>query len=140
MAAETTTAASELRKTRSGSPAYHSRPNKMMPIDTVCPRSGWATISASATTAAGTSGISISRSEARSMRRAASRCAPQMANAILASSEGCIEKPATTNQPREPLASLPIPGTSTSTSITMVIAKPEKAMRRMNRTDIRRQT
>ncbi|CKW38188.1 Uncharacterised protein [Mycobacterium tuberculosis] len=74
------------------------------------------------------------------MRRAASRCAPQMANAILASSEGCIEKPATTNQPREPLASLPIPGTSTSTSITMVIAKPEKAMRRMNRTDIRRQT
>ena len=39
----------------------------MMPSDTVCPRSGWATISASAMTAAGTSGISISRSEARSM-------------------------------------------------------------------------
>ena len=94
----------------------------MMPSETVCPRSGWATISASAITAAGTSGISISRSEARSMRRAASRCAPQMANAILASSEGCIEKPATTNQPREPLASLPIPGTSTRTSKMMVTA------------------
>ena len=109
----------------------------MMPSDTVCPRSGWATISASAITAAGTSGISISRSEARSMRRAASRCAPQIANAIFASSEGCIEKPATTNHPRDPLASLPIPGTSTSTSITIVTAKPENAMRRMNRTGIR---
>ena len=65
----------------------------MMPSDTVCPRSGCATMSASAITAAGTSGISISRSDARSMRRAASRCAPQIANAILASSEGCIEKP-----------------------------------------------
>ena len=65
----------------------------MMPSDTVCPRSGWATMSASAITAAGTSGISISRSDARSMRRAASRCAPQIANAILASSDGCMEKP-----------------------------------------------
>ena len=82
----------------------------MMPSDTVCPRSGWATMSASAMTAAGTSGISISRSDARSMRRAASRCAPQIANAILASSEGCMERPATTNQPRDPLASVPIPG------------------------------
>ena len=75
--------------------------SRMMPSDTVWPRSGWATIRASATTAAGTSGISISRSEARSMRRAASRCAPQMANAILVSSEGCIEKPAITNHFRE---------------------------------------
>ena len=82
----------------------------MMPSETVCPRSGWATISASDTTAAGTSGISISRSEARSIRRAASRCAPQMANAILASSDGCMEKPATTNHLREPLARLPMPG------------------------------
>ena len=114
------TASSEVPKTRSGSPAYHSRASRMMPSDTVCPRSGWATISASAMTAAGTSGISISRSEARSMRRAASRCAPQMANAILASSEGCIEKPAITNHLREPLARLPIPGTSTSTSKMIV--------------------
>ena len=82
----------------------------MMPSDTVCPRSGWATMSASAITAAGTSGMSISRSDARSIRRAASRCAPQIANAILASSDGCMESPATTNQPRDPLASLPIPG------------------------------
>ncbi len=88
-------------------------------------------------TAAGTSGISISRNEARSIRRAASRCAPQIANAILVSSEGCIEKPAMTNHPRDPLASLPIPGTSTSTSMTMVIAKAENAMRRMNRTGTR---
>ena len=131
------TAISELRKTRSGRPAYHNRASKMMPSDTVCPRSGWATISASAMTAAGTNGISISRSEARSMRRAASRCAPQMAKAILVNSEGCMEKPATTNHPREPLASFPIPGMSTSTSKTMVSAKPEKAMRRMNRTGIR---
>ena len=108
-----------------------------MPSDTVCPRSGWATISASATTAAGTSGISISRSDARSIRRAASRCAPQMANAILASSEGCIEKPATTNHLREPLARLPIPGISTSTSKMMLIAKLAKAIRRRNRTGIR---
>ena len=82
----------------------------MMPSDTVWPRSGWATISASAMTAAGTNGISISRSEARSMRRAASRWAPQMANAILVSSEGCIEKPAITNHPREPLAACRFPG------------------------------
>ncbi len=106
----------------------------MMLIDTVWPRSGCATIRASAMTAAGTSGISISRNEARSMRRAASRCAPQIAKAILVSSEGCIEKPATTNQPREPLASLPIPGISTSTSMAMVAAKPVNAIRRMNRT------
>ena len=92
-----------------------------MPSDTVCPRSGWATISASAMTAAGTSGTSSSRSEARSSRRAASRCAPQMANAILANSDGCIEKPAITNHLREPLARLPIPGTSTRTSRMMVI-------------------
>ena len=31
-----------------------------------------------------------------------------------------MENPAITNQPREPLASLPIPGTSTRTSKTMV--------------------
>ncbi|CNJ01197.1 Uncharacterised protein [Mycobacterium tuberculosis] len=122
IAPATKTAASELTNTRSGSPAYHSRPSRMMPSDTVWPRSGWATTSASATTAAGTRGISISRSEARSIRRAASRCAPQMANAILASSDGCIEKPATTNHLREPLARLPIPGIRTSTSKMMVIA------------------
>src|SRR6478736_2510870 len=81
-------------------------------------------------TAAGTSGINISRSDARSMRRAASRCAPQMANAIFASSEGCMENPANTNQPREPLASLPIPGMSTRTSMMMVIANPLNAMPR----------
>ena len=110
------TASSEVTKTRSGSPAYHSRASRMMPNDTVCPRSGCATINASAITAAGTSGISISRSDARSRRRVASRCAPQMAKAILASSDGCIEKPAITNHLRDPLARLPIPGTSTSTS------------------------
>ena len=44
-----------------------------------------------------------------------------MANAILANSDGCIEKPAMTNHLREPLARLPIPGTSTSTSKMMVI-------------------
>ena len=87
-----------------------------MPSDTVCPRSGCATISASAMTAAGTSGISNSRSEARSSRRAASRCAPQMAKAILASSDGCMEKPAMTNHFRDPLARFPMPGTSTSTN------------------------
>jgi hypothetical protein len=106
----------------------------MMLNDTVWPRSGCATISASATTAAGTNGISISRNEARSMRRAASKCAPQIANAILVSSEGCIERPAITNHPRDPLASLPIPGINTSTSITMVTAKPVNAIRRINRT------
>ena len=52
MPAETKTAASDVRNTRRGNPAYHSKPNRMMPIDTVCPRSGCATISASATTAA----------------------------------------------------------------------------------------
>ena len=57
----------------------------MMPSETVWPRSGWATMRASAITAAGMSGMSISRNEARSMRRVASRCAPQIANAILVS-------------------------------------------------------
>ena len=109
----------------------------MMPSDTVCPRSGWATISASAITAAGTSGMSISRSDACSMRRAASRCAPQIANAIFASSEGCMENPAITNQPREPLASLPIPGISTRTSMTMVSANPLNARLRISCTGIR---
>ena len=98
-----------------------------MPSDTVCPRSGCATMSARAITAAGTNGISISRSDARSIRRAASRCAPQIANAIFASSDGCMDNPATTNQPRDPLASLPIPGISTRTSSTMVIAKAVNA-------------
>ncbi len=109
----------------------------MMPSDTVCPRSGWATISASAITAAGTSGTSISRSDACSRRRAASRWAPQIANAIFASSEGCMENPAITNQPRDPLASLPIPGTSTRTSMTMVSANPLNAMLRISCTGIR---
>jgi hypothetical protein len=136
-AAERTTANSDDRNTRSGRPAYQSSASRMIPSDTVCPRSGWATMSASAITAAGTSGISISRSEARSKRRAASRCAPQMAKAIFASSDGCIDSPATTNQPREPLASLPIPGISTSTSSTMVIAKPVNARLRMVCTRIR---
>ncbi len=54
------------------------------------------------------------------MRRDASKWAPQIANAILASSEGCIEKPATTNHLREPLARFPMPGTSTSTSKMIV--------------------
>ena len=112
----------------------------MMPSDTVCPRSGWATMSASAMTAAGTSGISISRSDARSMRRAASRCAPQIRNAILASSDGCMEKPATTNQPREPLATLPIPGINTRTNRMTVTAKPVKARLRMIWTGIRSAT
>ncbi|CAG6930068.1 hypothetical protein PICSAR104_04083 [Mycobacterium avium subsp. paratuberculosis] len=110
------TASSEVMNTRSGRPAYHSRASRMMPSETVCPRSGCATISASAITAAGTSGINSSRRLARSRRRAASMCAPQMAKAILASSEGCMENPATTNHLRDPLARLPIPGTSTSTS------------------------
>ena len=60
-----------------------------------------------------------------------------MAKAILATSEGCMEKPPTTNHPRDPLASLPIPGTRTSTSRIMLKAKPENAMRRMTRTGIR---
>ena len=65
------------------------------------------------------------------MRRAASRCAPQIANAIFASSDGCIDSPAMTNQPREPLASLPIPGINTRTSSTMLTAKPVNARLRM---------
>ena len=109
----------------------------MMPSDTVWPRSGCSTMRNSASTAPGTSGNSISRSDARSMRRAASRCAPQMAKAILASSDGCIEKPATTNQPRDPLDSLPIPGMSTRTSMTMVSANAGNASRRMRLTGMR---
>ena len=42
-----------------------------------------------------------------------------------------MENPATTNQPREPLASLPIPGMSTRTSSTMVTAKPGNARPRI---------
>ena len=139
-AADTMTANSDDTNTRSGRPAYQSRPSRMMPSDTVCPRSGWATISASAMTAAGTSGISISRSDARSRRRAASRCAPQSRNAIFASSDGCIEKPAMTNQPREPLATLPIPGMSTRTSRTIETANPENARLRIICTGIRSAT
>ena len=56
-------------------------------------------------TAAGNSGTSISRSVARSIRRVASRWAPHTANAILVSSEGCIDNPATMNHPRVPLDS-----------------------------------
>ena len=110
----------------------------MMPSETVWPRSGWATMRASAITAAGMSGMSISRNEARSMRRVASRCAPQIANAILVSSEGCMESPATTNQPRVPLDSCPMPGMSTSTSSTIVMANAENAVRRRKDTDTRR--
>ncbi|SHQ47166.1 Uncharacterised protein [Mycobacteroides abscessus subsp. abscessus] len=94
MAAASTAATTELRKTFNGRPAYHSRANKMMLKETVCPRSGWMTISTSAISAAGTSGTSISRMLACSMRREASRCAPQIANATLVSSEGCMDRPA----------------------------------------------
>ena len=97
-------------------------------------------MSASAITAAGTSGTNISRSDARSMRRAASRCAPQIASAILASSEGCMENPAKTNQPREPLATLPIPGISTRINNTMVMANPVKANLRITDTGVRSAT
>ncbi len=86
-------ASSELTNTFSGRPAYQSSASRMMPSDTVWPRSGWATMSASAITAAGSSGTSSSLSDARSMRRVASRCEPQMANAILVSSEGCMDRP-----------------------------------------------
>ena len=110
----------------------------MMPSETVWPRSGWETISASAMTAAGSSGTSISRSVARSIRRAASRCAPQTTKAILASSEGCMDRPPTTNQPRVPLATRPMPGMSTRTSNTIVTAKARNAVRRMKRTGSRR--
>ena len=105
----------------------------MMPSETVWPRSGWATISASAITAAGISGMSISRSEARSMRRAANRCDPQTTKAILVSSEGCMDSPPMTNQPRVPLAMRPIPGISTSTNITMVAENAKNAVLRRNR-------
>ena len=67
-------------------------------------------------------------------------CAPQMANAILASSDGCMDSPATTNQPRDPLATLPIPGISTRTSSTTVSAKPENARLRISCTGIRSAT
>ena len=63
-----------------------------------------------------------------------------MANAIFASSEGCMENPATTNHPREPLASLPIPGISTRTSMTTVSANPLKARLRIICTGIRSAT
>lgn len=61
-----------------------------------------------------------------------------MANAILVSSDGCIDSPATTNQPREPLDSWPMPGISTSTSITIVTANAENAVLRRKLTRTRR--
>ena len=48
-----------------------------------------------------------------------------------------MENPAITNQPREPLASLPIPGISTRTSMTMVSANPLNARLRISCTGIR---
>ena len=45
-----------------------------------------------------------------------------------------------TNQPREPLDRVPMPGMSTSTKSTMVNANPANAVRRMNRTGTRRAT
>ena len=89
-------------------------------------------------TAAGINGINISRRLARSIRRVASRCAPQITKAILVNSEGCMDRPPTTNQPRVPLATWPIPGMSTSTSMTIVTAKAGNAIRRMKRTGNRR--
>ena len=109
----------------------------MMPSDTVWPRSGWATMRPSAITAAGINWISISRNVARSIRRAASRCAPQTANAILANSEGCMDSPPMTNHPRVPLATRPIPGISTRISNTTVTAKAANAVRRMKLTGSR---
>ena len=91
-------------------------------------------------TAAGISGISISRSDARSMRRVASRCAPQITKAIFASSDGCMENPPKTNQPRVPLAIFPMPGMSTRTSKMIVVANAGKAMRRRKCTGSRKAT
>ena len=45
-----------------------------------------------------------------------------------------MDKPPNTNQPRVPLATRPIPGISTRTSIPMVTANTGKAIRRMKRT------
>ncbi|SHX05240.1 Uncharacterised protein [Mycobacteroides abscessus subsp. abscessus] len=123
---------SELRKIRSDSPAYQSRPSRTMLTDTVWPRSGSATIRPSASTAAGTSGNSSSFQPACCMRRVASRCEPQIAKAILVSSDGCMEKPATTNQPRAPLDRWPMPGISTSAISTRLTMNAGSAIRRMN--------
>ena len=109
----------------------------MMPSKTVWPRSGSTMMSPSAITAAGISGTSISLRLARSIRRAARMWEPHTTKAILASSEGCMDSPATTNQPRVPLASCPMPGMSTNTSIATVVANAAKAMRRRNRTGSR---
>ena len=51
-----------------------------------------------------------------------------------------MDNPATTNQPRDPLASLPIPGINTRISITIVSAKAGKAKRRMRFTGMRSAT
>ncbi len=48
-----------------------------------------------------------------------------------------MDHPATTNQPRDPLATLPIPGISTRISSTMERAKPENARLRISCTGIR---
>ena len=55
-----------------------------------------------------------------------------MAKAILVSSEGCMEKPAMTNQPRVPLDRVPIPGTRTRATRIRLTTKAGRAMRRMN--------
>ena len=47
-----------------------------------------------------------------------------------------MENPATTNQPREPFAIFPIPGTKTRMSRTMLKANPVKASLRITCTFI----
>ncbi len=107
----------------------------MITIETVVPRSGWSTIRPVTSSAAGTSGTSISRSVEFSPRREASRCAPHTARVILAISAGCSEIPATTNQPVR-CETVPMPGMSTSTSSTTENANAGKAKRRIRRTGI----
>ncbi len=106
----------------------------MIASETVVPRSGWRMISRVTTRVAGTNGIIISRVLERSARRDASRCAPHTAMAILASSEGCSDTPATTNHPRVPCDSVPMPGMSTRTSSTTVTANAGNENRRSTRT------
>ncbi len=107
-----------------------------MTSETVVPRSGCRTMRIVTRSAAGTSGTIISLRVEFSPRLEASRCAPHIAIVIFAISDGCRDIPATTNHPRVPCDSVPIPGISTSTSSNTDTANAGNANRRIRRTGI----
>src|SRR5918998_479543 len=134
-----TPAAKNPANQRRGRPPAHSRPTSTRPRLTTPPKSGSRMSRSDRTANTGSSGTS-SVLTVRKRSRTARMCAPHSANTSLASSEGWkLVKPRSI-QARDPLSSIPMPGTSTATSRTAATTSPTGAQRRTSPTGSRTAT